>query len=200
MAENLFSIELVTPERILFTGTASEVILRTGEGDLSFLAGHTPLVGTIEPGVVVVVRDEGDELRAAVHGGFVQVEQGVVADESDSPDEAAGSGAGGGTAAGTGQAASGTRVTMLVGVAELVEEIDVDRARAALERAEAQVNELGGAGRSAGSGSGAGGAGAAGEEAQPDAVLVEAEAALRRAQVRLEAVDASSGVSAGSAG
>ncbi len=200
MAENLFSIELVTPERILFTGTASEVILRTGEGDLSFLAGHTPLVGTIEPGVVVVVRDEGDELRAAVHGGFVQVEQGVVADESDSTDEAAGSGAGGGTAAGTGQAASGTRVTMLVGVAELVEEIDVDRARAALERAEAQVNELGGTGRSAGSGSGAGGAGAAGEEAQPDAVLVEAEAALRRAEVRLEAVDASSGVGTGSAG
>lgn len=201
MADNLFSIELVTPERILFTGTASEVILRTGEGDLSFLAGHTPLVGTIEPGVVVVVREEGDELRAAVHGGFVQVEQNVVPDESDSSDSGAGAGAGtgvgAGVAAGVAAAASGTRVTMLVGVAELVEEIDVDRARAALERAEAQVNELGGAGRGAGSGAGAG---AGGEEAQPDAVLVEAEAALRRAQVRLGAVDAGSGVGSGLAG
>lgn len=195
MADNLFSIELVTPERILFTGTASEVILRTGEGDLSFLAGHTPLVGTIEPGVVVVVREEGDELRAAVHGGFVQVEQNVVPEDELADEDAARTGAGAGT--GAAGAASGTRVTMLLGVAELVEEIDVDRARAALERAEAQLNELGGAGRGTGSGSGAG---AASEESQPDAALVEAEAALRRAQVRLEAVDAGSGVGSGLAG
>lgn len=195
MADNLFSIELVTPERILFTGTASEVILRTGEGDLSFLAGHTPLVGTIEPGVVVVVREEGDELRAAVHGGFVQVEQNVAPEDELADEDAARTGASAGT--GAAGAASGTRVTMLLGVAELVEEIDVDRARAALERAEAQLNELGGAGRGTGSGSGAG---AASEESQPDAALVEAEAALRRAQVRLEAVDAGSGVGSGLAG
>ena len=73
--ENLFAIELVTPERILITGTATEVILRTREGDITFLAGHTPLVGTIEPGVVRVVREGGEVERVAVHGGFVQVEQ-----------------------------------------------------------------------------------------------------------------------------
>ncbi len=49
---NLFQLELVTPERNLLTGAASEVILRTGDGDLTILAGHTPLVGTVEPGVV----------------------------------------------------------------------------------------------------------------------------------------------------
>src|SRR5271154_2361365 len=100
MADNLFAIELVTPERILITGAAAEVILRTGEGDVTFLAGHTPLVGTIEPGVVRVVRAEGDEERLAVHGGFVQVEQGVAPDESDSLAESAAA------------ATSGTRVTM----------------------------------------------------------------------------------------
>ena len=75
---SLFTINLVTPERVLVSGLASEVILRTGEGDVSFLAGHTPLVGTVEPGVVRVVRQEGEELRVAVHGGFVQVETHVV--------------------------------------------------------------------------------------------------------------------------
>jgi F-type H+-transporting ATPase subunit epsilon len=180
MADNLFAIELVTPERILITGAAAEVILRTGEGDVTFLAGHTPLVGTIEPGVVRVVRAEGDEEHLAVHGGFVQVEQGVSPDESDSLLE---------SAAG---ATSGTRVTMLVPVAELVEEIDAERARVALERAEAQVAELVSAGRTTGSG--------AGEDDVPDAEMVEAEAALRRAQVRLEAVDASAGVGTGAAG
>jgi F-type H+-transporting ATPase subunit epsilon len=163
---NLFTISLVTPERVLVTGLASEVILRTAEGDVTFLAGHTPLVGTVEPGVVRVVRDEGEDDRVAVHGGFVQVEQGVVGDDGE-------------------PIASGTRVTLLIGVAELSGEIDVERARIALEAAEARVAELGGtAGRAAGSGSGTG------EDEQPDADLVEAEAELLRAQVRLEAVDA----------
>jgi len=160
--DSLFQINVVTPERILLTGTASEVFLRTGEGDLAFLAGHTPLVGTVQPGVVRIVRPEADEVRVAVHGGFTQVEQGVVL-EGEGDD-----------------AVTGTRVTLLIGVAELAEEIDVDRARAALETAEARLADLGGtANRTP----------AEGEEADPE--LVEAEAALRRAQVRLEAVDAS---------
>ena len=45
-----FQITLVTPERILLGGMASEVILRTGEGDATFLAGHTPLVGSVAAG------------------------------------------------------------------------------------------------------------------------------------------------------
>ena len=122
--ESLFQINVVTPERILLTGMASEVFLRTGDGDLAFLAGHTPLVGSVQPGVVRVVRPEGDEVRVAVHGGFTQVEQGVpLGDDADD---------------------ASTRVTLLVGVAELAEEIDVDRARVALEAAEARVAELGG--------------------------------------------------------
>jgi F-type H+-transporting ATPase subunit epsilon len=161
--DNPFQIELVTPERILLTGSASEVILRTGEGDVTFLAGHTPLVGTVEPGVVRVARPEGGVVKVAVHGGFVQVEQDILA---------------GSDAAGEGAGASGTRVTVLAGVAELAEEIDTERARVALEGAESRVAELGGSARSSGEGD------------EPDAELVEAEAALRRAQVRLEASEA----------
>ena len=162
--DTLFQINLVTPERILLTGMASEVILRTGEGDASFLAGHTPLVGTIKPGVVRVLRSEGDEVRVAVHGGFTQVEQNVALDAAD----------------GGADGATGSRVTLLVGVAELATEIDADRARVALEAAEARVTELGGS---------ANRAPAEGEVADPE--LVEAEDAVLRAQVRLEAVDAS---------
>jgi len=158
--ESLFQVNLVTPERILLDGLASEVILRTGEGDATFLAGHTPLVGSIQPGVVRVVRAEGETVRIAVHGGFTQVEQHVVLDAE----------------AGT----TTSRVTLLVGVAELADEIDADRARVALEAAEARVAELGGAVTRS-----------AGEDEAVDPELAEAEAALRRAQVRLEAVDAS---------
>ena len=131
---NLFAVELVTPERVLIDGLAAEVILRTGEGDITFLAGHTPLVGTVEPGVVRVVRAEGDEERVAVHGGFVQVERRSIprATPTARPGRAR---------------PAGTRVTLLIGVAELAEEIDAARARAALEAAEARVAELTGSGR-----------------------------------------------------
>jgi len=155
-----FQINLVTPERILLTGSATEVMLRTGEGDATFLAGHTPLVGSVLPGVVRVVRPGGDVVRVAVHGGFTQVELHVPVDPDDP------------------ESPTTSRVTVLVGVAELAEEIDADRARVALEAAEARVAELGGTGRTP----------AEGEEADPE--LVEAEAAVLRAQVRLEAVEA----------
>ena len=158
--ESLFHVVVVTPERILLEGMASEVMVRTGDGDATFLAGHTPLVGSIQPGVVRVVQSEGVTVRIAVHGGFTQVEQNVPLEGDD-------------------EEAVASRVTLLVGVAELATEIDTDRARVALEAAEARVAELGGAaGRSV----------AEGEVADPE--LVEAEAAVLRAQVRLEAVDA----------
>jgi len=155
-----FQINLVTPERILLTGMATEVMLRTGEGDATFLAGHTPLVGSVAPGVVRIVRADGEVVRVAVHGGFTQVEQNVTVDPDDPESPAT------------------SRVTVLVGVAELATEIDADRARVALEAAEARVAELGGTAK----------APAEGEEADPE--LVEAEAAVVRAQVRLEAVEA----------
>jgi F-type H+-transporting ATPase subunit epsilon len=163
---NLFTIDLVTPERILLSGPAAEVILRTGEGDVTFLAGHAPLVGSVEPGVVRVLRAEGEEERVAVHGGFVQVEQHVPSGDADEP-----------------ASSSGTRVTMLIGVAELAEEIDIERANAALAAAEARMAEL--------TGSGGRGPGTA-DDAEPDAEVVEAQAAVLRARVRLETADATS--------
>ncbi|MGA2837150.1 MAG: F0F1 ATP synthase subunit epsilon [Acidimicrobiales bacterium] len=163
----LFQINLVTPERILLTGMASEVMVRTGEGDATFLAGHTPLVGSVQPGVVRVVRGDGEVVRVAVHGGFTQVELNVPLDGGDE------------------DGVTTSRVTLLIGVAELASEIDADRARAALEAAEARVAELGGsAGRTLG------------EDEVADPELVEAEAALLRAQVRLEALDASTSATA----
>jgi F-type H+-transporting ATPase subunit epsilon len=161
--ESAFDVELVTPERVLLGGQATEVILRTGEGDITFLAGYAPLVGSVEPGVLRVVRPDGDVVRVATHGGFVQVEGGVAIGEG------AESGRSGQT---------GTRVTLLIGVAELVEEIDVERARAALERALEQVSELSGS------------AGGRDDEGAVDADLLEAQAAVRRAEVRIEAVEA----------
>ena len=113
--------------------------------------------------MVRVVPEEGDEVRVAAHGGFVQVEHAVPLDAAVAGDDV-----------------TGTRITLLLGVAELADEIDADRARTALEAAEARLAELTGAG-----------ARTAADTEETDPELAEAEADVRRGQVRLEAVDAS---------
>jgi F-type H+-transporting ATPase subunit epsilon len=119
-------VELVSPERILYSGEADMVVARTAEGDIAFLSGHAPFIGALGIGVVAIRGTDGTEERAAVHGGFVEV--------------------------------SGDRVTILSDVAELAGDIDAARARRALEEAE-RVQD------------------------RDDA---EAEAAIRRARLRVE--------------
>ena len=120
-------VELVSPERILWSGEADMVVARTSDGDIAFLTGHAPFIGALGIGAVTIRSTDGSDERAAVHGGFVEV--------------------------------SGDRVTILSDVAELASEIDADRARRALEAVERRTQDL------------------------DD---VEAEAALRRARLRVE--------------
>ena len=72
MAEPM-QVELVSPERILYSGEAEMVICRTAGGDIAFLTGHAPFIGALDIGVVRVKPSGGGEEVAAVHGGFVEV-------------------------------------------------------------------------------------------------------------------------------
>ena len=106
-------VEVVTPERALWSGTATALMARSSEGEFTILPEHTATVGDVVPEVLRVATDEG-ELRFAVHGGYFQV----------GPDGTAGE----------------TLATVLAGVAELTTEIDVERAGAAKEAAEAALS------------------------------------------------------------
>ena len=76
-------VELVSPERILYSGEADMVVCRTvGGGEVAFLTGHAPFLGALETGVVRVKTSGGDEV-AAVHGGFVEVRDNRVVILSD---------------------------------------------------------------------------------------------------------------------
>jgi F-type H+-transporting ATPase subunit epsilon len=66
-------VELVSPERILYSGDADMVVCRTvAGGEVAFLTGHAPFLGALETGLVRVKTSGGEEV-AAVHGGFVEV-------------------------------------------------------------------------------------------------------------------------------
>jgi F-type H+-transporting ATPase subunit epsilon len=126
---NAMQVDVVSPERLLFSGEATMVVTRTLSGDIAFMPGHAPFLGALTECHTRIHLVDGTVEDVAVHGGFVEVAHG--------------------------------KVTILSDVAELASQIDVDRARAALERAELAVAH------------------------EHDA---EVEAALRRAHARLNAV------------
>src|SRR3954471_8939304 len=67
------NVELVAPDREIWSGEAEMVIARTTEGAIGILAGHEPLLAVLVESPVVIRRSADDELVAAVHGGFLSV-------------------------------------------------------------------------------------------------------------------------------
>ena len=76
-------VELVSPERMLFSGEATIVIARPSGGDAAFLPGHAPFLGLLGIGPVLIRTADGAEVRAAVHGGFIEVRNNRVTILSD---------------------------------------------------------------------------------------------------------------------
>ncbi len=80
----MLAVELVSPERTLFSGEATMVRARTvGGGDIAFLDGHAPFVGALATWTVEISLADGGTEKAAVHGGFIEVSNGHVKILSD---------------------------------------------------------------------------------------------------------------------
>jgi F-type H+-transporting ATPase subunit epsilon len=67
--------ELVSPERLLFSGDVAEVDIPGTDGDMGILPGHAPVLSTLRPGVVTITKDGGAKERIFVRGGFAEVNQ-----------------------------------------------------------------------------------------------------------------------------
>jgi F-type H+-transporting ATPase subunit epsilon len=107
MAAELFEVQLVSPEQILFEGEAEMVVCRALDGDIAFLRDHVPYLGVLADDAVRIIQPSDSETAAAVHGGFVQM--------------------------------NGEKLVVLSDLAELKAEIDVPRAEAAKQSAEAAL-------------------------------------------------------------
>jgi F-type H+-transporting ATPase subunit epsilon len=73
-------VEVVSPERVLFSGEATMVILRTlGGGDIAFLPGHAPFLGALTEWSGQLHLADGTVKHVAIHNGFVEVSNNTVA-------------------------------------------------------------------------------------------------------------------------
>ncbi len=101
MADPL-QVELVSADRLVWSGEATMVVAKTAEGDLGILKDHAPLLSVMVEGAVQIQREGQDTLVAAVDSGFLSM--------------------------------AANRVSILTEHAELSSDIDVEAAKAEIER------------------------------------------------------------------
>ena len=102
-----FALEVVTPERVAYSGQVASLQAPGSEGSFGVLAGHVPLLTSLQIGRLRFVEEDGNEVQMAISGGFVEVGR--------------------------------EQVAVLAETAERVEEIDVERAESARQRAEERL-------------------------------------------------------------
>ncbi len=81
-------VEVLSPERVLFSGEAREVYARSMDGQIGILPGHQPALLQLDI-APVKVRTASDEHLFAVYGGFLELRDGrlvVLADTAEEPD------------------------------------------------------------------------------------------------------------------
>jgi F-type H+-transporting ATPase subunit epsilon len=84
-----FHFDLVSPEKLAFSGEVDQVDIPGAEGDFGVLAGHAPVVAAMRPGILTVTVG-GKHEKIIVAGGLAEVsEKGltVLADVATSLDE-----------------------------------------------------------------------------------------------------------------
>jgi F-type H+-transporting ATPase subunit epsilon len=68
-----FTFELVTPERLLLSEPAEQVVVPGSEGDFAVLAGHAPVISTLRPGVIEITLPQGRQ-RIFVKKGVAEAD------------------------------------------------------------------------------------------------------------------------------
>lgn len=130
MADNSFTLQIISPDRIFYEGEVEFVEMVTSEGEIGVYKNHIPMTSILVPGVVKIHEDGGVK-EAAIHAGFVE----ILSD----------------------------KIIVMAEIAEWPDEIDVNRANEAKERAE---NRL--------------------KKDSSDIDIARAEAALRRSLTRIQ--------------
>ena len=129
---NLFTLRIITPDRVFYEGEVSMVEFNTTEGEIGIYKKHVPTTVIVSPGILTITEAE-ETKEAALHAGFAEILQ--------------------------------EEVVILAEIVEWPEEIDLDRAKAARDRAEERIHSK-----------------------TPETDVMRAETALQRALARIHVI------------
>lgn len=86
---DVFKLQVVTPDKIFYTGEVGMVELTTTEGQIGVYANHIPLTAIVAPGVLHI-HEASEVKKAALHAGFIEIlpdEVTIMAEVVEWPDE-----------------------------------------------------------------------------------------------------------------
>lgn len=132
MAENTFTLKVITPERIFFEDEVEMVEFNTTEGEIGIYKNHVPTTVIIKPGILTITQAEEQKI-AALHAGFVEILQDkvtILAEVVEWPDEI------------DENRAQEAKERAQKRLDEKDEVLDIDRAQVALQRAITRISVL----------------------------------------------------------
>ena len=70
--ENVFNVEIISPEKIIFSGKTKMATLPSYEGNMSILRNHISIITFLRPGVIKIEKSEGNFIDFFVEDGTVE--------------------------------------------------------------------------------------------------------------------------------
>ncbi|MBA3047523.1 ATP synthase F1 subunit epsilon [Patescibacteria group bacterium] len=74
----IIKFEIVTPERVVLKEQVVQVTAPTRQGEITVLPNHIPLVASLMPGVIEIIKENGNSEIMSVSGGFIEVSKNKV--------------------------------------------------------------------------------------------------------------------------
>lgn len=71
--KKIIKFELVTPEKVVLKEAISQITVPTKMGEITVLPDHIPLVASLKPGVIDIVKENGEAEIISISGGFIEV-------------------------------------------------------------------------------------------------------------------------------
>lgn len=76
--ENTINVEVVTPRNVIFSGQAISITVPGAVGAFQILFNHAPIVSALNPGIIKISDDKGNDILFAAASGFVEVKKNVA--------------------------------------------------------------------------------------------------------------------------
>jgi len=87
MAEKTFNLDVITPEKTVYTNEVTAILAHGTSGYLGVLAHHCPLVTTLEPGQFKITEPGDKEVKFSMESGFMEVRKNRVVVLADAVEE-----------------------------------------------------------------------------------------------------------------
>ena len=72
------NIDIITPEKKLFSGDIKSVKLPGTDGEFTILNNHAPIISTLTAGEIHVIEETDNQLKFHINGGVIEMQENKI--------------------------------------------------------------------------------------------------------------------------